>query len=82
MDIIRGIIAVGAAAVFAYAGVQMSELRSVGGDSVAEYFYQAMGLFSYGMAGLCLILAVPRGSGPSATSVPAPVPSPSPVAGK
>ena len=37
----------------------MVGLRSVGGESVAEYFYQAFGILSFGLAALSVALAVP-----------------------
>lgn len=48
-----------AAGIFIYAGNDMRDLESVSGDSVAEFFYHAMGLFSYGMAALSVLLAIP-----------------------
>lgn len=34
----------------------MLSIRSVSGDSVAEAFYQAFGIFSFGLAGLGLLI--------------------------
>ena len=48
MDVTRAFAALVAAAVFAYAGLEIMGLRSVSGDSLAEAFYQTMGLFSFG----------------------------------
>ena len=41
-----------AAALFAFAGVQMTSLESEAGNTVAELFDNAMGWFSFGMAAL------------------------------
>jgi len=35
---------------FAVSGYRMIQLRSISGDTVAEAFFQAMGLFSFGMS--------------------------------
>jgi hypothetical protein len=80
MDGIRAITALVAAAIFAYAGSEMMGLRSVSGDSLAEAFYQTMGLFSFGMTALCVTLAVPRSTPasliPASASLPATPPTP------
>lgn len=46
------------ALLFGAAGTDMQQLRSIGGDSVAEYFYQAMGVFSWGMAALSVAVGI------------------------
>jgi len=43
------------AAIFIWAGITMLSIRSISGDSIAEAFYQAFGLFSFGFVGLSLI---------------------------
>lgn len=60
-DVIRLTMALVAAGLFAYAGVQMVGLRSVGGESVAEYFYQAVGWMSFGLAALSIAVGLRRG---------------------
>jgi hypothetical protein len=45
----------GAAALFVVAGLKMTSLRSESGNTIAELFDQAMGLFSYGMAALTVL---------------------------
>lgn len=44
------------AAVFAFAGLTMLSIRSISGDSVAEAFYQAFGIFSFGLSGVALLI--------------------------
>lgn len=46
----RAIGAIVAAALLAYAGLQMVSLKSVQGNSVAEFFYQSLGWFAFGLA--------------------------------
>jgi hypothetical protein len=53
------------AAVFLYAGFLMLEIESEAGNTVAEAFYNAMGVFSLAMAGLTIVAAIPS---PTATS--------------
>ena len=45
----RNLIGGAAALIFFWAGVTMLGIRSVSGDSVAEAFYQAFGIFSLGL---------------------------------
>lgn len=49
-----------AAIVFAYAGLQMVALRSQGGNSVAELFDNAVGIFSFGVALIAFGWSLPR----------------------
>jgi hypothetical protein len=53
--IVGSLTAILAAVAFAAAGRAMISLQSQAGNTVAEAFYQAMGLFSFGMAGLALL---------------------------
>ena len=76
MNFLRLGIGIVAAVLFVSSGQNMSQLQSVGGQTVAEYFYQAMGMFSYGMAALCLVGSLPRGSSAVRTSGASPVPTP------
>lgn len=55
----RGILATAGAVVFVMAGSKMRSIESISGDSIAEAFYEAMGLFAYGMAVLCLLVGLP-----------------------
>ena len=55
MASISGIVASVAALIFAVAGTQMISLHSEAGNTVAELFDHAMGLFSLGMAALVLL---------------------------
>ena len=55
---VRLVVGVIAAITFQQAGLGMRELESISGDSVAEAFYHEVGLFSYGMAVLSLLLGV------------------------
>jgi hypothetical protein len=56
---IRSVVLGIGALIFVFAGLQMISLHSQGGNSVAEFFYQAMGLFSFGMAFLTAGAAIP-----------------------
>jgi hypothetical protein len=49
---------VAAAGAFALAGLNMVGLESQAGNTVAEAFYNAMGIFSFGMAGLVLAAGI------------------------
>ena len=49
---------IAAAAAFFYAGQQMN-IQSVAGDTINEAFYQAMGIFSYGMSALSIAVVAP-----------------------
>lgn len=51
----RPVAGLASAAIFLWAGFAMMSIRSVSGDSIAEAFYQAFGLFSLGFVGLSLI---------------------------
>jgi hypothetical protein len=48
-----------AAWLFWNAGDAMTQIHSISGDSTAEAFYQAMGLFSHGMAALSVVIGAP-----------------------
>lgn len=52
----RPVVALLTAAIFVFAGYSMLQIRSISGDSVAEAFYQAYGIFSFGLAGIALLL--------------------------
>lgn len=43
-----------AALFFCVAGIQMVSIQSVGGNTIAEVYYQAMGLGMFGFSALCL----------------------------
>ena len=49
MRVARNLIGTVAALIFFFAGMTMLSIRSVSGDSVAEAFYQAFGVFSLGL---------------------------------
>lgn len=55
MPRLRPLVALLTAGIFVFAGLTMLSIRSVSGDSVAEAFYQAFGIFSFGFAGLALL---------------------------
>lgn len=55
---------IGGAVVLAYAGFTMIGLRSIGGDSVAEFFYHAVGWASFGLSAVSAALGVREGSKP------------------
>jgi hypothetical protein len=57
---LRVIMGVVAAALFAVAGVQMLSLHSQAGNTVAEAFYNAVGLLSLGLAALSVAVAMPQ----------------------
>jgi hypothetical protein len=61
LRILRFVVACVAAVVFYSAGQDMREITSVSGDSIAEAFYHALGLFSWGMAVLSLALGISGG---------------------
>jgi hypothetical protein len=44
------------AIVFVVAGIQMLGIRSVAGDTINEAFYNAVGVLSFGLAGLALLI--------------------------
>ena len=48
-----------AATLFVIAGTKMTAIESVSGDSIDELYYQAFGMFSYGMAALSALAVVP-----------------------
>lgn len=48
-----------AAGLFANAGAEMINLESQAGNTVAEAFYNAMGVFAFGMAALSVAVAAP-----------------------
>jgi len=62
--ILQGAIGIGGTVAFLLAGTQMIGLRSVSGTSVAESYYQSMGIFSLGMAAISGCLAVDAFSKP------------------
>ncbi|PKL13627.1 MAG: hypothetical protein CVV52_05140 [Spirochaetae bacterium HGW-Spirochaetae-8] len=43
-----------AALVFCVAGIQMVSIQSMGGNTIAEVYYRAMGLGMFGFSALCL----------------------------
>ena len=55
----RLIAGIAAAIAFVVAGAEMTSLESEAGNTVAEAFDNAMGVFSYGMAALSIALAMP-----------------------
>jgi uncharacterized protein YhhL (DUF1145 family) len=55
---VQGGLGVAGAVIFLIAGNQMMGLRSVSGTSVAENYYQSMGVFSFGMAAMSLWAAM------------------------
>jgi len=59
--VLRFLGAVIAAVVFYSAGQEMRDITSISGDSIAEAFYHAVGLFSWGMAILSLALGISGG---------------------
>lgn len=88
-DVLRVLFSIAAAALFGFAGAQIQaaatgmDIHSVGGQTIDEAFYQSFGLFakalgmaSYAMSGLCLLLGIP-----AAASTPAPTASPEIVTG-
>lgn len=50
-----------AALAFAVAGFQMVSLHSAAGNTIAELFDQATGIFAFGMAGLAILAAILAG---------------------
>lgn len=58
MGLFAALAAVGGVLAFGLAGLEMVSLRSVAGNTVEEAFFQAMGIFSFGMAALVVIGAV------------------------
>ena len=56
---IRAVLCIIVAIFFFFARMQMTGDKSFAGDSIAEAFYQAMGMVSYGLALLSLAFAVP-----------------------
>ena len=56
MPRLRAIVALTTGGIFVFAGLTMLSIRSVSGDSVAEAFYQAFGIFTFGLAGLSLLV--------------------------
>jgi NADH pyrophosphatase NudC (nudix superfamily) len=73
-QLVRLVVALGAALMFVLAGSQMTSLKSEAGNSVAEAFDNAMGVFSYGMAALALALGIPATTvGKTSSNVTGPV---------
>lgn len=58
-QLIRLLISLAAAFFFYQAGQDMSDIKSVSGDSINEAFYQAMGTLSYGLAALSVVIGCP-----------------------
>ncbi|MBC7543066.1 MAG: hypothetical protein H7338_10075 [Candidatus Sericytochromatia bacterium] len=56
--LIQGLLGLTGTVIFAFAGAQMTGLKSVSGTSVAESYYQSMGVFSFGLAALTGMLAL------------------------
>lgn len=52
----RPLVVLLSAGIFVVAGIAMLQIRSISGDSVAEVFYQAYGILSFGLAGIALLL--------------------------
>ncbi len=71
----RLVVAIVAAGIFVVAGNELRGLESVSGNSVAEAFYNKMGIFSYGMAGLSLLIGLPGAGTVMVESDPAPLES-------
>jgi hypothetical protein len=46
------------AGAFAVAGAEMLSIHSIAGNTIAELFYEAMGVFSIAMAGLTVLIAL------------------------
>ncbi len=78
------------AGAFAVAGAEMLSIHSIAGNTIAELFYEAMGVFSIAMAGLTLLIALildrtlrPVGgtTGAAAPATAATAPAHPPVAG-
>lgn len=58
MAFIGALITIAAAGAFVVAGLQMVSLRSEAGNTIAELFDNAVGIFSFGMAGLTLLAGI------------------------
>lgn len=59
-DAVRVLGAIGATLLFAYAGLYLVTLRSQAGNTVAEAFYQGVGLMSWALALLTLAIGFKR----------------------
>lgn len=57
---IRAVASLAAMALFGFAGLHLISLRSVGGNSVAEFFYQGVGWLSFGLAALTMAVGFRR----------------------
>lgn len=57
---LRVIVGVVAALLLAYGGLELVQLRSLSGDSVAEAAYNAMGWACFGVAAFVIMLLLPR----------------------
>ena len=57
---LRSVLGLVGAAVLAYAGMRMQSIQSVAGNTVAESFYQSMGLVAYGLAAVAAAWSLPR----------------------
>ncbi len=53
-------LAIVAALIFAFAGIQLIGIHSIAGDTIAEAFYNAVGMMSFGFAALSLAIGVRR----------------------
>ena len=60
-DMTRLGVALVAAAVLFYAGFQMTQLRSISGDSLAEAFYHTIGMATFGIAVLAIAVGLRKG---------------------
>ncbi len=58
MTIVGAVITITTGLAFLLAGLNMVALRSQSGNTVAELFDQAMGIFCFGMAGLVLLVGL------------------------
>lgn len=61
---LRILVGVAAAALLAYGGLELVQLESVAGDTVAEAAYNAMGWACFGVAAFVIALLIPRGEPP------------------
>ena len=75
VSIATAVVAIATPVAFAFAGFQMLSLKSVAGDSVAEFFYHAMGLFSLAMAGMAILVAMMLNSAMTTSAGTYPFPS-------
>ncbi|CAN5612309.1 hypothetical protein BH23CHL8_BH23CHL8_18940 [soil metagenome] len=57
-EIVSGLAAFGAAALLAFAGMQLVGLQSVAGNTVAEMFYHGVGWLAFGLAALAVAVGL------------------------